>query len=298
MAWINWQAKNLYNLFLSKHGHRTIKESELRIPGWKDDQKALVSHIKTLAGTNISPTNNNAKENIKSVLSSYKGLKRRILSMLINNARKGCVSREYSKSQMIVAVDKFKVAYRNLSMMLVQASALSDADMIYFLTHKELGELINNKDAKYIKIAGVRRRLLVEQMSLKFDHVYRGVPKPIKVEDLVAGEGDNFFGSPLSLGHVRGIARVVLNQEDAKKLQKDEIMVSSYTDIGWSPYYSIIKALVTEVGSALSHGAVVAREYGLPIISNVNNITAIIKTGDEIDVNANDGVVTILKKQK
>lgn len=71
-------------------------------------------------------------------------------------------------------------------------------------------------------------------------------------------------------------------------------MISGFTDIGWSPYYCMINGLVTEVGSALSHGAVVAREYALPLVVNLPNITSIIHTGDYVSVNGTTGEVQIL----
>lgn len=102
-------------------------------------------------------------------------------------------------------------------------------------------------------------------------------------------------GTPLSRGKVVGIARVIESIEDAHKLQPGEIMVAGYTDIGWSPYYAVIGGLVTEVGSALSHGAVVAREYALPTVSNINLATVKIQTGDTLSVDGEDGTVLVLQ---
>jgi len=72
-------------------------------------------------------------------------------------------------------------------------------------------------------------------------------------------------------------------------------MVAAFTDIVWSPYYCLIGALVTEIGSALSHGVVVAREYSLPLVANISGATQLIKTGDTVYVDGDAGKVTILK---
>ncbi|MCE5330181.1 pyruvate, water dikinase [bacterium] len=72
------------------------------------------------------------------------------------------------------------------------------------------------------------------------------------------------------------------------------MMVAAFTDIGWSPYYCLIGALVTEIGSVLSHGVVVAREYSLPLVTNVADATQLIRTGDRVIVNGTKGTVTIL----
>jgi pyruvate,water dikinase len=284
-----------YLHFINKHGHRTIKESELMIPGWKDDKESLILYLRTIPAKVEQESNSSIKSDNKVILDQYKGMKKSMLNMFVKNARKGCVRREFSKSQMIYAVDKFKVAYRKLAKMLKSDNLLSDEELIFFLTHEELRDLIKNRKTKYIKTSIIRKRLFVEQSSLKFEHVYKGKPMPIKPEYSTTSSGDTLMGTSLSKGYFRGVARIVTSIEEAKELKKDEIMVSSYTDIGWSPYYSIIGALVTEVGSALSHGAVVAREFGLPIISNVDNATLKIKSGDLIEVNANDGLITIIE---
>ena len=86
---------------------------------------------------------------------------------------------------------------------------------------------------------------------------------------------------------------IVNSAEDANRLQKGEIMVAKFTDIGWTPYYSIVNGLVTEIGSALSHGAVVAREYNLPAIVNVKGATKVLKNGDHITMDATKGTIVI-----
>ena len=87
---------------------------------------------------------------------------------------------------------------------------------------------------------------------------------------------------------------IVHSADDANSLKTGEIMVARFTDIGWSPYYSIVNGLITEIGSSLSHGAVVAREYDLPAIVNVKGATKLLKNGDHIRMNASKGTVSIL----
>ncbi len=193
-----------------------------------------------------------------------------------------------------MAVDKFKHAYKQLALKLVDVGALPDVDLIYFLTHDEIGEMINKRSNGFVKKALVRRRLFKEQEQLRFPHVTIGRPKPITIDLNGIVKGDKLSGTTLSRGHIIGKARVVKSLDDAKLLEPGEIMVAGYTDIGWSPYYAIIGGLVTEVGSALSHGAVVAREYALPLVSNVSHATDIIQTGDMLLVNADLGYVSII----
>ena len=85
-----------------------------------------------------------------------------------------------------------------------------------------------------------------------------------------------------------------LKRENYYRLAPGEILVAPITDVGWTPYFSMIAGLVTDVGSAVSHGAVIAREYGLPAIVNTRTATRIINTGDRIRLDADTGTVTLL----
>lgn len=94
---------------------------------------------------------------------------------------------------------------------------------------------------------------------------------------------------------VEGVARVCLNLQQAAALQPGEILVAPVTDVGWTPYFSLIAGLATDIGSAVSHGAVIAREYGLPAIVNLRNATQLLHSGDFIRLDADSGVLTVLQ---
>ena len=96
-----------------------------------------------------------------------------------------------------------------------------------------------------------------------------------------------------SSGMIEGRARVILNIEDAN-LEDGDILVTSYTDPSWTPLFVSIKGLVTEVGGLMTHGAVIAREYGLPAVVGVENATKLIKDGQRIRVHGTEGFIEIL----
>jgi pyruvate,water dikinase len=208
-------------------------------------------------------------------------------------SRQGVVDRESTKSQLIKLIDLFKTQYVRLAELLVAGNLLSDADLIYFLTHEEIGKLIAG-DASLLPLAVRRRKAYAIQEELSFDDTYIGKP----IADLFDVEQSDgvLKGVPVSNGECEGVVRVVYSAEDANQLQKGEIMVVRFTDVGWTPYYSIVNGLITEIGSSLSHGAVVAREYGLPTIVNVKGATKILKNGDYIKMDASKGTVVIEKK--
>ena len=100
-------------------------------------------------------------------------------------------------------------------------------------------------------------------------------------------------GLPVSAGTVEGRARVILDMSEAD-LEADDILVTAYTDPSWTPLFVAIKGLVTEVGGLMTHGAVIAREYGLPAVVGVEHATRLIRDGQRIRVHGTDGYVEIL----
>jgi len=293
------ETKRAYTSFLSRHGHRTIREAELRNKSWADDRLALMSYLLTVLASDLDekPLTSTLKQNRRELIGTNKGVKKMALRFLLKASRSAVVHREYSKSLIIRVIDKFKRQYVILGKKLAAHGLLADEDLIFFLTHEEIGHLIKNSEKSLNKKALSRRRLLDEQTMLRYHDVYLGRPSPIEFHPDV-DHSKVLLGSPVSKGKALGKARIIKSLEDARKLKKGEIMIAPFTDIGWSPYYCLISALVTEVGSSLSHGAVVAREYGLPLIANVTNATLVIQDGDYVSVDANKGEVLMLSEEE
>ncbi len=108
--------------------------------------------------------------------------------------------------------------------------------------------------------------------------------------DLPAGA---LVGLPVSAGTIEGRARIILDIADAD-VEAGDILVTVHTDPSWSPLFVAISGLVTEVGGLMTHGAVVAREYGLPAVVGVEHATRLIEDGQRIRVNGTDGYIEIL----
>lgn len=287
--------KNALNEFLSRHGHRGIKEFEFRSRPWREDYDALAASLHSvLIGKEeqgISPKS--WEEYAQEILSKDNFVGKKAFMSFIKKARKGVYSREYTKSKCVLIADYFKKAYRQIAKSLVEQGVLPEEDLIYFLKHQEIGELLKGKTS-LVKTAIARRRLFPEQNACRFSEVFIGKPEPLKPLQ-VNRSIKEYEGTPVSRGIVTGKARLVKTVEDANKLLPGEIMVAELTDIGWSPYYCTIAGLVTEIGSSLSHGVVVAREYSLPTVVNVVGAMSVIKDGDLIKVDGTTGKVTILE---
>ena len=285
--------KAKYQEFLERHGHRCIKEAEMRNKPWREDEISLMNYLSSIIKSPMSLVQKEEKIDYRKEFAFIKNPLLKAASInYAKKSRQGVVDRESTKSQLIKLIDLFKTQYRRLAEFLVADKLLSDTDLIYFLTHEEIGRLIED-DATLLPLAVRRRKAYAIQEELSFDDTYIG--KPIAdVFDVEQSDGV-LKGVPVSNGECEGVVRIVYTADDANQLQKGEIMVVRFTDVGWTPYYSIVNGLITEIGSSLSHGAVVAREYGLPTIVNVKGATKLLKNGDRIRMDAGKGTIMILE---
>jgi pyruvate,water dikinase len=176
---------------------------------------------------------------------------------------------------------------------LARAGAIEEAQDIFHLTFQELQEVVRSGQADRALIAE-RKAAFASYQALTPPRVLTSDGEAIsgsyRREDLPAGA---LVGLPVSAGTVEGRARVVLDVAEAD-LEPGDILVTAYTDPSWTPLFVAIKGLVTEVGGLMTHGAVIAREYGLPAIVGVEHATRLIRDGQRIRVNGTDGYVEIL----
>ena len=291
---IQHQFLTALEIFLEAHGHRCIREGELREKSWSEDPEQILHIIqKQLAASGKTNSNNHSFEKNKNeVFKKLSGMQKMALKFVLPRARAAVARREYTKSLCIRIQQRIKAGYLQLATMMVNEGLLDDTDQIFFLTHDELGAYLKTKDKSWKVKARQRRKIFPEAWKLSFPDVCYGTPEPVdEAVDPVKINGNSVSGLPVSTGIVQGTIRVVASQQEAKKLQPGDIMVCQYTDVGWTPWFSIIAGLVTEIGSPLSHGAVVAREYGIPAIVNAKGSMRFFKDGDMAELDGKNGYV-------
>ena len=273
--------------YIERHGHRAVRELELRQKGWAADPAPLVASLQSGLRARLDHATPKRPRDEASTIGEGHPVIRRLLPL----AHAAIRSREHTKSGLVAVVTKFKHAYRALGARLEDEGLLSDQDAVFFLTHQELGDLLRGR-SELADVAISRRRALEYQMPLHFPQVFRNRPQPLRLEP-VEGEEGSLVGKPVSRGVVTGRARVVETLEQAAALQAGEILIAPITDVGWTPYFSLIAGLATDVGSAVSHGAVVAREYGLPAVVNLRAATTRFQTGDLVTLDGDRGTLKL-----
>lgn len=292
--------------YLGKYGMRCAGEIDITKTRWSEKPTTLVpmilSNIK-----NFEPNASNRKfeqgrqEALKKeqkILDRLKRLpdgeqKAKETKRMISLIRNFIGYREYPKYGMVNRYFVYKQALLKEAEQLVQANVIHEKEDIYYLTFEELQEVVRTNKLDY---------QIISKRKDEYKLYEKLTPPRVITSDgeIIVGEykrgnpmDEAIVGLPVSSGVIEGRARVILNMEDAD-LEDGDILVTTFTDPSWTPLFVSIKGLVTEVGGLMTHGAVIAREYGLPAVVGVVNATKLIKDGQRIRVNGTEGYIEIL----
>ena len=300
------EARDAIQSWLDKYGMRCVGEIDITRPRWSERPTTLVPLI--LGNVkNFEPgaAKRRFEQGLEEARKKEEELLRRLRAMpdgktkaeqtkrMIERVRTFAGYREYPKYGMINRYFVYKQALMEEAERLVQARVLREKEDIFYLRFDELRDVMrtNRVDDDLIR---ERKDAFKSYESLR--------PPRVLTSDGEAIDGayrrDNLrvcalVGLAVSAGSVEGRARVILDIAKAD-LEPGDILVTAYTDPSWTPLFVAITGLVTEVGGLMTHGAVIAREYGLPAVVGVENATRLIRDGQQIRVNGTDGYVEIL----
>ncbi|EOO28121.1 pyruvate, water dikinase [Bacillus cereus BAG1X2-3] len=300
------KARDAIDAFLNKYGMRCSGEIDITKTRWSEQPATIIpmilNHIRDFE---YGASKRKFAEGLQEALKKEEELLERLQHLpdgeqkveetkrMIRNIRNFIGYREYPKYGMIHRYFIYKQALLKEAEKLVQNNVINEIEDIYYLTFEELHEV-------------VRTNKLDDEVIHKQKNEYKLYEKltPPRVitsdGEIITGKynrenlpAEAIVGLPVSSGVVEGRARVILNMEDAN-LEDGDILVTAFTDPGWTPLFVSIKGLVTEVGGLMTHGAVIAREYGLPAVVGVENATKLIKDGQRIRVHGTEGYIEVL----
>ncbi|WP_129728995.1 phosphoenolpyruvate synthase [Ectobacillus funiculus] len=300
------EARDAIIAFVNKYGMRCAGEIDITKTRWSEKPITLVPMI--LGNIkNFEPNTSKRKfeqgqrvalKKEQELLDRLKQLpdgeqKAKETKRMIDRIRNFIGYREYPKYGMIHRYFVYKQALLKEAEQLAQVGVILEKEDIYYLTFEELLDVVRTNKLDY-QIINKRRDeyKLYEKLTPPRVITSDGETPSgkYKRENLPA---EALVGLPVSSGIIEGRARVILNMEDAD-LEDGDILVTSFTDPSWTPLFVSIKGLVTEVGGLMTHGAVIAREYGLPAVVGVENATKLIKDGQRIRVHGTEGYIEIL----
>jgi len=300
------ETRNAIHAYLDKYGMRCAGEIDITKTRWAEKPAILVPMILNNI-KNFEPDAGNrrfeqgrqeALKKEQELLDRLKQLpdaeqKARETKRMIGLVRNFAGYREYPKYHMISRYFVYKQALLKEAGQLVLANVIQEKEDIYYLSFEELQEVVRTNKLDYQIISKRKDEFrLYEKLTPPRVITSDGeiITGKYKRGNLPAGA---IAGLAVSSGVTEGRARVILNMDDAD-LEAGDILVTAFTDPSWTPLFVSIKGLVTEVGGLMTHGAVIAREYGLPAVVGVENATRLIRDGQRIRVNGTDGYVEIL----
>ena len=300
------ETRDAINAYLNKYGMRCAGEIDITRTRWSEKPTTLIplilSNIK-----NFEPNESKKKfeqgrqealQKEQELVDRLKRLpdgkqKAKETKRMISIIRNFIGYREYPKYGMINRYFVYKQALLKEAEKLVQAGIIHEKEDIYYLTFEELTEVVRTNKLDY---------QIINKRKDEYKLYEKLTPPRVITSDgeIIAGKykrdnlpAEAIVGLPVSSGVIEGRARVILNMEDAN-IEDGDILVTAFTDPSWTPLFVSIKGLVTEVGGLMTHGAVIAREYGLPAVVGVENATKLIKDGQKIRVHGTEGYIEIL----
>jgi pyruvate,water dikinase len=300
------QARDAIEAFLGSYGMRCAGEIDITRPRWSERPGTLVP---LLLGNvrNFGPGAGGRRfeQGRQEALKKEQDLLTRLRSLpdgeqeagetkaMIDRLRTFTGYREYPKYHIVSRYFVYKQALLKDADRLVAAGVLRDREDIFYLTFAELGDVVST-DRADDQLIRERKEAFRSYAALTPPRVLtsdgESVAGTYRRADVPAGA---LTGLPVSAGTVEGRARVVLDMAGAD-LEAGDILVTAYTDPSWTPAFVAIKGLVTEVGGLMTHGAVIAREYGLPAVVGVQQATRLIRDGQRIRVHGTDGYIELL----
>ncbi|HMC83260.1 MAG TPA: PEP/pyruvate-binding domain-containing protein [Candidatus Polarisedimenticolia bacterium] len=302
--------------YLARYGHRGVQESDPAMPLYAEDPGFLLKAIGRVAGNPRSPDPEaTLRTQAETASSAWRDLWKRLsilervvpvrvflLRRAISSLRKAMALREEVRFEGMRVQAEHRRFLREVGQRFVRRGILEWAEDVCFLRAEEIeGALDGRGEGEDFRDTVHRRRKEMDRQ--------REIPMPnLLRESEIPGLSDrswtqprdegSFLGLPVGPGKVEGIVRVLEGPQDMDLVHPGDILVAPTLDPSWIPLFALASGLVVEMGGTLSHGSIIAREYGLPTVVNIPGITRALKTGDRILLDGSAGVIRRLGEQE
>ena len=302
--------------FFAAHGHRAADEFELAVPRWSEDPAFVVSTLRTYldASPELDPAVQLERQRRRRIAAERRARRRLSRGLMpwrwwvfrgaLKRAQRYLPMRENPKYHFLLYAAELRRTALAIGARLVAQGLIEQAAGVFMLSREELNRVAAGESGDLRPLVEARRALLARfaawlpPESLPGDAVPAAellpatadasVPLPAAAHTL----SGTLRGIAASPGRVTARARIALTPEDGADLEPGEILVAPFTDPGWTPLFPIAGAIVMDLGGLLSHGAIVAREYGIPAVVNTRTATETLRTGQLITVDGSAGTVT------
>lgn len=275
--------------FLDRFGHRGPQEMELATPRWRDDSRGLSPFSKSAEKKETVPFSVESLADGSQIVAQAVFPHSRIgnaWNAELQRARTFLALRETGKHYLMLGYELIRQALLEI------ARRFQLADDIFYLELEELPRVIAGENL--VATAAERRRrrsllLTLEVPAILFSDDLAAIGRPPP-----APAAAQLRGTPVSVGVAEGVALVLHEPQSVDDLPADFILVCPSTDPAWLPLFLRSKGLIMETGGVLSHGAILAREFGLPAVAGIAQALATIRTGQRVRIDGNRGEVFVL----
>ena len=293
--------RRAFEAFLKAYGFRCPREAELSTPRWREAPGTLLAAMRAYLPQSDARPRGRVERQLRLRAEAEDSLEQRLPPVARSGARhllartqRFARLRERMRSRVTEVLGFIRTIALAASARLAHADPRGGADGAFFLTVDELDAWLGGELSDAGAVIAIRRAEVARDLA-RPDPPATFVGSPPSVASSPEPVGDRFTGVAASPGVVTGRVRVLREAGDGALLTPGEVLVTAVADVGWTPLFLVAAAVVTELGGALSHAALVAREYGVPTVVNVAGVTRALKTGDRVRVDGDRGVVERLE---
>ncbi|MEI8255343.1 MAG: PEP/pyruvate-binding domain-containing protein, partial [Deltaproteobacteria bacterium] len=296
------QTRRSFEAFLRAYGHRAPREAELSAPRWREAPQVLLAVIRSQLDTPDAPALARVERQLeirgaaeRELEELLPGVARTASRHLLTRARRFIRLRERLRGRVTEVLGFFRTLALEVSARMLRRDATVGPDAAFYLHLEELRAFLRAELIDFTSLVAARRADVARDLA-RPDPPSMFVGSPPPVTPAVVPAGDVIRGIPASPGCVVAKVRVLRVPADGVALRPGEVLVAPVADVGWTPLFLSAAAVVTELGGALSHAALVAREYGVPTVVNAAGVMRALNTGDTVRVDADRGVIEILAR--
>lgn len=289
--------KQLFRKFLAEYGHRGVYEMDIINPRWQEDPSYLLHIIKSIIDTANS---GELKERQKAITGeAWREIKQGVppsrlgaIKRQLDQAVEGMELREMAKSELVKLYGDMRIVVLEIGRRLQARKIIKVKTDVFHCSWPELWSILKGDwNGRGLQILVTERKQWKQKMEELSPPDFLIDDAPKYAEPVSQALGQALQGLAVSAGRASGTVRLIYHPHQGEKLKFGDVLVAPTTDPGWTPLFLRASAIVVESGGAGSHGAIVAREYGIPAVLNIPGVMHLVKDGQKVVVDGDEGKV-------
>ncbi|MEQ6290856.1 PEP/pyruvate-binding domain-containing protein [Vogesella sp. GCM10023246] len=290
-----------FAVFLDDYGHRAVYESDSSQPRWREAPGYLFDALAGLVRVDAAALTARRSQQAQQAYAATRRVLpwwwRPLLRPLVRQCALELGQRELARSGIVAYLEPLRQLLRLAGERMVQRGTLNEWDDVFYLTGRELVQALHGaRGGSFAALAADRRRQRAAWQTQQLPDVIHYGASHAATPPVAAVSGELLQGLPVASGRARGRVCRLLQPADGARLQPGDILLAPSTDPAWTPLFLKAGGLIMETGGYLSHGAIVAREFGVPAVVNLPGVLALLQDGELVEVCGSSGTVRRLEQ--